>query len=181
MGAREAIPGHQCILCVQLIVDSGGKRKAILGRHYCHAERSNAERWRERNGIDNGVALYGLPAEIGKKSRLVTIERPSQVPAKKPGTVRRLVRGERVPGVQDCIRGAKGALAMEFLRPRLRQDFNQTKTQLRVLGRERIITDADLSNRVSQRQWIVSETIDQNLRSKRTRSAKRQGAQNGFQ
>src|SRR6266567_9148533 len=113
MGTCVAITGHKCIFRIQLVVDSRRDGEPVFGRHYREAERRNVEGRTDGEGVDNGVALDSLPAEVDEKGRLVPIDRPAQVAPIRPRPIGDLIRGERVARIQRGVRETEVSLTME--------------------------------------------------------------------
>jgi hypothetical protein len=76
--------------------------------------------------------------------RAAAADRAAEEPFEDPPLLWRFRRGERVASVEMRIANTRFVLGVVFLRARLRQDLDAPASRPRVLGRIRILVDADL-------------------------------------
>ncbi len=115
----------------------------------------------QRHGVDDGAIVHHVPLAIEGKRRPL-VDGPAGVAfnfVQQQRCFLRRVRIARVPDVVGVIVVERAAIVIGS---RLGEYFDAAVTEPVILGRERVLVDANFADRILGREFAAAESVDEN-------------------
>ena len=180
VGAQELVTPREGVVGAQLIIQARADGDAALRNAKDVRERiDDGERLRiERGPVDDGAVVDRIAADI-QEERALRVNWAAQAAAVFLQEERRLPGGIGVARVPEIIGEVVVAQSFEFVRARLGEDLDAAEAEFVVLGRKRVLVDANLADGFLGRKLASAEAVDVNGAAVGTRGRAGQGLQIG--
>src|SRR5581483_10663050 len=118
--------------------------------------------------VHNRSVVHGISLNV-ERERSAAMQRPCEIGPEFPQTQGCFFGRIRIAGIPDIVHVVVGDRTVEFVRAWLGKNLDATQPQAVVLGRERILIDADLADRIFRRELPAAESIYENRPAARAR------------